>query len=251
MATSVADIIARRQGENSDATILHEIVAPTKTIKLMDKLCYSVPVIAFKELKADNRLRPAKKRLRYLSVEEEQQLFVALDPSKTKNDEVKQERTEMRDLVIVLIDTGARYGEIATLKWSDVDLAGRHIYRPKVKNESLIPVSDRVHECLKRRLESKRKDQVYAFEDSTKTTHRKYAPKAFKDACKRAEIPNVSLHTLRKTFASRMVQGGLNVYDTTICPAMPRFTTTASYYAFLSPSKTSQAALKILNTSQD
>jgi hypothetical protein len=45
-------------------------------------------------------------------------------------------------------------------------------------------------------------------EDSTKTTHRKYAPKAFNNACKRAKIENCTLKICRKTNASRLVQVG-------------------------------------------
>jgi integrase len=242
-------ILARRTEGNADATILLELIQLSKAISIVGKLGYAAPTIKFKELKKDNQLKPSKKKLRYLSPDEESRLMVELDPATAKNWELKEERTEIRDFVVVLLDTGARYSEIATLMWADVNLEARtiNLYRSKVDNESVLYMTDRAYEVLKRRHESKRKDQIYVFEDSTKTTHRKYAPKAFNNACKRAKIANCTLKTCRKTNASRLVQAGVPLLDVSKLLGHASVTTTATYYAHLAPSHASKGAIAVLN----
>lgn len=242
-------ILARRSEGNADATILLELVQLSKAISIVGKLGYAVPSVKFKELKKDNQLKPKKGKLRYLSPDEESRLMVELDPATAKNWELKEERAEMRDFVIVLLDTGARYSEIANLPWSDVNLEQRSInlWRSKVDNESVLYMTDRAYEVLKRRYDNKRKDQVYVFENSDKDGPRKYAPKAFTNACKRAGIKNCTLKTCRKTNASRLVQAGVPLLDVSKLLGHASVTTTATYYAHLAPSQASKGAVAVLN----
>lgn len=242
-------ILTRRTERNADATIILEMVQLGKAIKIIGKLGFAVPTINFRELKKDNQLKPAKPKLRYLTPEEETRLMSELDPAKGKNWQIQEERAEMRDFVIVLLDTGARYSEIATLEWTQVDLENRtiNLFRSKVDNESILQMTDRMYEVLKRRHEEKRADQVYVFEDSEHETHRKYAPKAFNNACKRAGIKNCTLKTCRKTFASRYVQveGDLLGASKLLGHASPQ--TTAKYYAHLAPNQASVKAVAVMN----
>lgn len=101
---------------------------------------YQVKPIEYPKIKIDN------KRLRVLSAEEEKRLLAELDPRRTiRNRPPYEERPvsentayqDNLDLVIILIDTGARYGEIAALPWSRVDLENGviNLWRPKVRNE--------------------------------------------------------------------------------------------------------------------
>jgi integrase len=243
-------VLARRNENNADATILLELVQLSKAVKLIGRLGYAVSTeIDFKAIKKENQLRPSKAKLRYLTDGEEALLMEALDPTSVLNDETRIDRLEGRDLVVVLLGTGARYSEIANLKWSDVHLGNKGIslYRNKVENESILPMTDNVFDTLTARFKTKRADQVYVFENSDKDGPRKYAPKFFVEACKRAKIAGITLHSLRKTFASRLVQGGLSLYDTSQLLGHKSVNTTSTHYAFLAPSKTSQAAMAILN----
>src|SRR6185312_12561230 len=97
-----------------------------------------------------------KGRLRFLTTDEESRLLKELDPLRSGRGlkQVESRDREMRrtlqdayDLVIVLLDTGARYSEVANLEWSQIDVANRTIrlWRSKVQNESVLYMTDRVY----------------------------------------------------------------------------------------------------------
>ncbi len=242
-------ILSRRSEGNKDVTILHELIQLSKAIKLIDKLGFMTPNINLKELKQDNKLRPSKIKLRYLTIEEEALLMKQLDPSTAVSKELREERGDMRDLVICLLDTGARYTEIASLKWSDVSLEQmtNSIYRSKTNNQSVLSMTNRLFKTLSDRFAVKRDNQIYVFENSEKTGHRKYAPKAFVDACKRAGIEGITLHSLRRTHASRLVQAGVSLQSVAQLLGHTSSRTTEIHYAHLAPNQASKAAVEVLN----
>lgn len=161
-------------------------------------------------------------RLRYLSQEEENSLLTALDPSRTSKFFAPEEnrtpllRREMQDnydLVVLLLDTGARYGEIASLKWEQIDLVDRSIklWRSKVGNESIIYMTTRVSKMMCRRSNIKSSER-YVF------TNRSGGPRGackhgIRRAIKRAGLNDVTIHTLRHTHATRLIQNGLSIYE--------------------------------------
>ena len=66
------------------------------------------------------------------------------------------------DLVVLLLDTGARYGEITNINWSAIylDKGTINLWRPKVRNESIIYMTTRVKNILTRRYESRVSETV-------------------------------------------------------------------------------------------
>jgi len=249
-------VLKRRKEGSSNGTILVELSTLSKAIKVNKKL-HPSPVIDFAALKKDNSIKPYKGKLRYLSLEEETALLAQLDPSTEVEgaqrgfinvEEMKRQRQDTFDFVTVLLDVGARYSEISKLPWKAVDLKARTIslYRPKVNNESTISMSDRVYQVLSRRRKEAPKTQEYVF-TAKDGGHRKYAPKAFRSACKRAGIEGVSLKTVRKTFASKLVKAGLPILSVSKLLGHTSPAITASFYAHLSPNEASHAAVEILN----
>jgi integrase len=242
-------VMERKNEGNADATILLELINLSKCVRIVSKLGYQTPTIDLKSLKKENQLRPVKTKLRYLTLDEEKRLLQALDPSSVLNAEIRDERSDMRDLVLILLDTGARYSEISTLPWASVDMEKStiHIYREKVKNQSVLFMTERMKEVFTRRLASKRENQLFVFENSSKDGPRNYAPKAFNDAVKRAGLENVTLHTLRKTLASRLVQSGITTQAVAQILGHTSTKVTEATYAFLAPNQSSQAAVEVLN----
>jgi len=168
------------------------------------------------------KMKLAKHRLRYLSLDEEKRLLEALDPKlefkfrpkyEDRPDDENKHRQDNYDLVVLLLDTGARYSEIANITWDRIDLDQRviQLWRPKVRNESIIYMTGRVFDIL-----SRRKDQAVGQNVFTndKGAARGYSAKGIFAAFDRAGLKDFRIHDLRHTCASRLVQNGLSLYET-------------------------------------
>ena len=163
-----------------------------------------------------------KSRLRYLSASEETRLLAELDPCRPvpglppyelRRPSLVRQMWDIHDLVILLLDTGARYSEIARLEWRQIDFDHRTIqlWRPKVQNESVLYMTDRTAQVLQRRF-ADRGGSVYVFQNK-KGGKRGYAATAIRKAIRRAQLEDCCIHTLRHTHASRLIQNGMSLYE--------------------------------------
>lgn len=199
----------------SNQTVKHLIGLIRGVWKYSKRLGYQVSDLEFPKMKVD------KGRLRYLTFEEEKRLLEVIDPRREmkglasfdqRHPLLKQEMQDKHDFIIILIDTGARHGEIRTLEWSKINLEEKTIslWRPKVKNESILFMSDRVFDILQRRkMES---SSQYVFTNRSGGP-KGYRPASIRKAFDQAGLPDCSAHTLRHTHASRLIQNGLNIYE--------------------------------------
>ena len=141
-------------------------------------------------------------RDRWLTVEEEGRVLAACGPW-------------LRDLVQFALGTGMRMGEILSLSWRGVDLIRRMamVFHSKNGERRTIPVNQTVLHLLKERgtLRSLRMDLVFP-----STTHTPlesgHLRRAFRVALKKAKIEDFRFHDLRHTFATRLVQAGVELY---------------------------------------
>jgi integrase len=242
-------IIARRQEGGSNAAIHVELCTLSQALKLAKSLGYQVSLLDITDLKRANAVKPHKRRVRYLSLEEEQRLLTELDPKRRVSPDKVSMAQDVYDLVVLLLDTGARHSEITHLQWHDVhlDRGTLNLYRSKVKNEAVLVLTERARQVLQRR--AVQKTSAYVFTDRDKAGPRKYAALAFKKACQRAGLPQVTFHTLRHTFSSRLVQHGVSLYQ---LQQLLGHTSqhTSSLYAHLTPNHAAQTATEILNRLQ-
>ncbi len=185
------------------------------TLKYAKKMGYRIPEVELPSV------RLPKGRLRYLTLDEERRFLEAIDPARSvkglapfdkRIPLMREQMQDLYDFAILLLDTGARFSEIATLEWQRIDLSQQTIglWRPKVQNESILYMSERVFAVLSRRHQSKRSPYVFtnkAGGPRNSTTH------VFQRAFKRAGLLGCSAHTLRHTHATRLIQNGLNLYE--------------------------------------
>lgn len=254
-------LVAKRKAEgDKPATIKHEIGLLRATINEMGKLGYKINRdIVFPALKTPYRLR-------YLDSNEESALLLELDPKREKTGlKPLEERTPemMRnlqdnyDLVVFLLDTGCRYSEVANIPWSAIDLTAATIslYRSKVRNEDVLHMTSRLEAVLRQRWENHRPGQRYVFEDRT-GNERGYSTKSIKKAIEHAGLNEasivkerggrVTLHTLRHTFASKLVRAGVSLYEVSVLlgHSDPKMT---QRYAHLSPNDASKKAVRVID----
>jgi len=196
-------------------TVKHGVNCLMGALRLAKRDGFAVNDIQTPSIKITNT------RLRYLSLDEEKRLLEQLAPDRKWKGLPADalcdpgRRSFMQDnldIVVMLLDTGARYGEIANLKWDHIDFDARaiHLWRPKVANEGIIFMTQRVHATLLDR--HQRKTSPFIFTNK-RGGARGYSAAAIRKAFDRADLSDCTIHTLRHTHATRLVQAGLSLYE--------------------------------------
>ena len=147
---------------------------------------------------------------RYLSPEEEAALAASMDARTPAVDEKGQ---YMRRLVPFLLDTGLRAGELLLTRTQDL---GDRIWLPHGSTKSgrgrSVPLTPRARECLTAMLASPVHRELQDLYWKDKAIPSQRLGRRFKLEVARAGIEGVTLHTLRHTCASRLVQAGVSLY---------------------------------------
>lgn len=119
------------------------------------------------------------------------------------------ESPELRTIVILAIETAMRRGELASLRWKEIDLQKCIAHLPKTKTEvpRTVPLSTVAVAALKelpRRLDGR----VFALQAESMS-------QAFERACEshRANVGDLRFHDLRHEATSRLFEKGLNVME--------------------------------------
>lgn len=241
----IEDYVSRRTREGrKPQTIKHGVNCIVAAIKKARKDGYRSAPIDPPQVKVPTKL------VRYLSFAEERRLLAELDPDRAANglasgpdrDLVLQDNF---DLVVMLLDTGARYGEIANIRWQQVNLAERSIdlWRSKVNNQSVLFMTDRVAAILERRKQSRKAEFVFT---NKKGGPRGYSVVAIRKAFNRAGLGDCTIHTLRHTHATRLIQNGLSVYEVRSVLGHADIKTTLRY-AHLEQAAVTQKARDVIN----
>lgn len=149
-------LIAEREKEGLlPQSIPNEMTIWNQLINFAKRMGYMIPGISIADLKKANGIKIGKGKLRFLTLDEEARLLEEIHPKKSvrglanyedQDNEIRRKRQDLHDLVILLLDTGARYSEIGEIKWSSIDMLSRTIYlfHPKVQNQSILHMSNRV-----------------------------------------------------------------------------------------------------------
>ena len=158
---------------------------------------------SFRLQKVDNE------RQRYLTIEEENKLLEA----------VGKICGQSHNMTLVSLDSGMRFGEIASLTWNCVDLAGGilRVLNTKSGQDRLVPMTERLKAMFSSMPNNATGGIVFP---NPKGLPWSEAPKAFRNAIKNTGLNNgitdpklkASFHTLRHTYASRLVQAGVDLY---------------------------------------
>ncbi len=118
----------------------------------------------------------------------------------------------LRPVVILALNTGLRRGEILALKWACVDFnAGvLKVERSKGGKPRFVDINSVLADLLKP-LRNAHPEAEYVFVNAK--TGRPFVEigKAFRNACRRAKIKGFRFHDLRHTFASRLIEAGVDI----------------------------------------
>jgi integrase len=140
-------------------------------------------------------------RERYLTADERERLFAALDDS----------GPILRNFIILALNTGLRKGEIMGLRWANVNLDDGLICleRAQRKNNKVlrVPLNENALEVL-RRLP---RVSEYVLCDPESGERVLSFRKAFASACKKAGVKNLRIHDLRHTFGTMLNVRGVDL----------------------------------------
>ncbi len=119
----------------------------------------------------------------------------------------------LKELIIFAINTGTRRDEMLSLKWSEVDFSRRVLTLLVTKNKEkrTVPMNEVVSELLKAKSKGSTSEYAFGSETGTKMDGRNLL-RAFYVARKKAGLEDVRWHDLRHTFATRLVQAGIDLY---------------------------------------
>jgi integrase len=146
--------------------------------------------------------RVNNQRERWLTLEEEEKLL-SVSPK------------WLREIITFAINTGLRQSELLDLKWPLVDLFRKTVTILEQKNQGkdTLPLNETAQKILKGRLKIRPINIDYVFYSTNITRiNARNLMRAFYLAIKKAGILPLRFHDLRHTFATRLVQAGVDIY---------------------------------------
>ena len=161
--------------------------------------------------------------------------------------------TDLYAAYYIFLNTGMRKAELENLRWEDIDFRRRKIaicskadWQPKT-GEREIPMSDGVHQQLSllRKKGSPTNDGDYVFQaKGSGHSHNRLRRELMKAAAAAGISDLTKLHTLRHTFASHLIMGGIDLPTVKKLMGHSDIATTM-IYAHLAPDHLSDAVNKV------
>jgi integrase len=209
----------------SEQTVNHELKCLRAAYRMVRSEFLVPEFLAFPITQPKSRARP-------LTDEEVRALLAYLNPFRGHGQVepcpslAKRQRVDNYDLVVALLDTGARYGEIAKLTWDRVDtkeFGWIRLIRTKVDNASYLKPTKRLEAILRRRHKT-RGNSRYVF-PGWNLSAGDDVPRVYNAAIRRAmdaiainSPENVetwkgrrTVRSLRDTFATRLRSKGVGL----------------------------------------
>ena len=213
---------------NRELTVLRHMMSKAVEWNLIAKN----PLNGIKVLKVPETLE------RILDTSEELRLLTACNEIRSRF---------LRSAIILALNTGMRRGELMSLTWDHIDLTRNVVRIVNAKSRSgnrSIPLNRMAHTILTELQRSK--TSLYVFPSNRKKDSRLLdLKKGFKRAVKIANLPQIRFHDLRHSFATRLVQAGVDIITVQHLLGHAKITMTARYAHSPDPSRI--AAVKQLD----
>ena len=197
--------ITMKEANKAPRTIQH-------TLAILRHIIYQAQKLGF--FKGENPAKgnypiPDNKRLRFLTPSEAQALLKAL----------KKKNQTTYEMALLALHCGLRFGEIANLRWADIDtdLELIAIRDPKNKTSRWVPMTPTIKKLFVSKTKGDAED--FVFKDK-KGRPFKYVPDSFRDTVQELGLNEgikdrrfkITFHSLRHTYASWLVQSGVPLY---------------------------------------
>ncbi len=139
-------------------------------------------------------------RERFLQPAELARLFKAL---------ADEPNEDLRDFVVLSLFTGARRGDVLSMRWSDItfETTSWRIPDPKAKVPYIVPLMPEAVKILNDR----QNDSIWVFPSRGKTGHLTGVKRSWKSLLDRAKIGELHIHDLRRTLGSWQAAAGVSL----------------------------------------
>ena len=176
-------------------------------------------------------------KVRYLTVVEAERLINCCDP-------------DLRLLVRAALLTGTRYGELCALKVSDFDPEAGTVYVhiSKSGKPRHIRLTDEGQDFFEQQSAGKKPGSPLFTNAENNAWGKSDQTRPMKDAVERAQLEDVSFHTLRHTYASLLVTAGVPLQVVSRALGHSDTRTTEKHYAHLQPDYVSEMIRENLPT---
>jgi integrase len=183
-----------------------------------------LPVYAWRDVKPFKGVDGAK--LRYLNDDEARRLVNACDP-------------EFRPMVQASLLTGARYGELAALKVTDIDLKAQTLWLRDTKagKSRVVYLEDEGTRLFAAAVAAKRGDTLVFPRPDGKAWNPSQQARHLQRACANGKItPGATFHDLRRTYGARLALQGIPMAVIAEALGHADERITRRHYAHLAPS---------------
>ena len=228
----LAKLVSERRREGNGAqTIAHELKLLRAATRHAAAMGAEVNLNMVNGVLKDAwRLPKLPNKTRYLTVDEFRMVYAYLDPRKPvsgrdpdPSSQLYRQRQDARDLLVALVMCGGRWSEVSGLLWSRIDLNQGviRLWGNKSNKERLVGIPAMMLEMLQRRHEERRPGQQLVFPTSTGVARAgscRVISRAI-NACGLnapemvAENGRATVHSLRHTYASLLLQNGATLAD--------------------------------------
>ncbi len=202
-----------------------------QAIKAAMRLAEKWDLVVEQKWKAIGKLKTPKGRVVFHTDEEIDKLLAAC-PS-----------LGWRLVVLLGADAGLRRGEIAHLRWQDVDFKNNQLYiaPDKTENFRYVPMTPTLREALTKAENGAKSEYVVDVGRASSRNSKDFLTSYYPRIAKQAGIKSF-LHKLRHTYASQLVQKGVNLYQVSKLLGHSSIQMT-EIYAHLVPANLQQAAM--------
>ena len=190
----------------ADIDRLHRQITRPYAANRCVAVCHKMFELAIRwNMRADNPVRgvgrnPEIKRKRYLSADELVRLTQALAAYPDR---------QVANVVRMLLLTGARFGEVAAMRWDAVsdDIWSKPASTTKQKADHVVPLSAPAQQLLA----AIPRKGVYVFPGKGRTGHIAGIERSWRAIRKAAGIDALRVHDLRHSFASQLASSGASL----------------------------------------